>query len=129
MPGPFSFTSVTDRERRRIYLTAAGDMDSAGFVDGYIAEMDALGEPWTFDRVIDVRSCHGHAEYDDFVRLGKYWAPLTHRAGGPVKTAVVTQNTRTESRMAIVSMLLPGHEVRTFDDVEEADLWLDAPEA
>ena len=126
MPGRFSFTSVIDRDLGRIYLTATGDMDSAGFVDGYIAEMDALGDPWNFDRIIDVRSCIGHAEYDDFVRLGKYWAPLTHRADGPVRTAVITQNPRTEGRMSIVSMLLPGHDVRTFEDIAEAELWLSA---
>ncbi len=129
MPGRFAFTAVIDRELSRIYLTASGDMDSAGFVDGYIAQMDALGDPWNFDRVIDVRGCHGHAEYDDFVRLGKYWAPLSHRAPGPLKTAVITRNARTESRMSIVSMLLPGHEVQAFEDLAEAEAWLGASRA
>ena len=125
MVNEFSMTSVTDRDRSRIYLTASGRMDSASFVDGYIAEMDAIGEPWRFNRLIDVTACRGHVEFDDFVRLGKYWAPLTQLARAPLKTAVVTQNPRTESRMPVISMLLDGHEIRTFRERADAEAWLD----
>ncbi len=125
MVDTFSLISVADRERGRIYLTASGRMDSAGFVDGYIAEMESVGDPWRFNRLIDVTACRGHVEFDDFVRLGKYWAPLTSLAKAPLKTAVVTSNARTESRMPVISMLLDGHEIRTFRDMAEAEAWLD----
>ena len=125
MANAFSLTSVRAGDRNRIYLTATGDMDSAAFVDGYIVAMDDLGEPWRFDRVIDLTACEGHVEFDDFVRLGKYWAPLMHFANGPVKTAVVTLNPRTEGRMPVVAMLLEGHHIKSFQDIAAADAWLD----
>ena len=125
MPTAFSLTSVMDRPHSRIYLTAMGEMDSAGFVDAYIAETNTVREPWRFNRLVDLRDCSGHVDFDDFVRLRKYWAPLMHFATGPLKTAVVTQNSRTEGRMPVVSMLLEGHDIQTFHDIAVAEAWLD----
>ncbi len=125
MANAFSLTSVTDRARSRIYLTATGELDSAGFVDSYIAVMKKTPEPWRYTRLVDLTNSSGHVEFDDFVRLSKYWAPLLHFASGPLKTAVVTLNTRTEGRMPVVSMLLEGHAIQTFSDVPAADAWLD----
>ena len=125
MANAFSLTSAVDSPRRRIYLTATGDLESAAFVDSYIAEMNKIREPWLYSRLIDVTGCSGHVAFDDFVRLAKYWAPLLHFATGPLKTAVVTRNARTEGRMPVVSMLMEGHDIQTFQDVPAAQAWLD----
>lgn len=125
MANAFSLTSVTDQARGRIYLTATGELDSAGFVDSYIATMKKLREPWRYTRLVDLRNSTGHVEFDDFVRLSKYWAPLLHFADGRLKTAVVTLNSRTEGRMPVVSMLMEGHDIQTFNDLTAADAWLD----
>lgn len=125
MANAFSLTSRVDQPARRIYLTAAGELDSAAFVDSYISHMEKIREPWLYTRLIDLTASMGHVEFDDFVRLGKYWAPLLHFATGPVKTAVVTKNARTQGRMPVVSMLMEGHDIQTFADVALAEAWLD----
>ena len=119
-------TCVTDRERCRTYFKASGDMDSSAFINGHIAGMEDAGTPWLFDRLIDLTACEGHVEYDDFVRLWKYWQPLMRKASGPLKTAIITQNEKTEKRMPLVAMMLQGQLIRTFRTQPEAEAWLDA---
>ncbi len=125
MANAFSLTSVTDRTHSRIYMTATGELDSAGFVDAYIAETNKVREPWRYSRLIDLTTSTGHVAFDDFVRLSQYWAPLLHFATGPLKTAVVTHNPRTEGRMPVVSLLMEGHDIQTFADLPTAEAWLD----
>ncbi len=127
MADPFSLTSVTDNERARVYLSADGPMDSVLFIDSYIEVMKALVQPWRFDCLIDLLNCSGQPEFADFVRLWKFWIPVIHRATGLLKTAVVTEDPRTVGRMTAVAMLFPGHAIRTFRGMSEAETWLDMP--
>jgi hypothetical protein len=125
MSNSFSFTSHTKPDRYRVYLKADGEMDSVAFADGYIETMKTLDAPWQYDRHIDLLSCQGQVEFDDFVRLWKFWAPLVHRASDQLRTAVVTQDQRTLGRLTAVAMLFQGHVIRTFPTEREAEDWLD----
>jgi hypothetical protein len=99
-------------------------MPGTYFVDKLFEFYARVEEPWTYNRVTDVRRFDGKLIQEDLDEIAKRWMTLADGRPYHAHVAVVSLDRLASFRVAAVSAQFPNETMCVFTDYHEAINWL-----
>jgi len=118
------FQHFIDRDNRVLVIRVIGDMAHAEVTDRLFEVYEALGDPWTYARIIDMRRFEGVLTIADIEDVAARWAKLTEGQIYQSKYAVVSTDPLEKARVPAASPLFPNDIMCQFNDYHEALAWV-----
>src|SRR3569623_2532866 len=110
-----------------IVMRIIGAMAHADVVERLFAVYDAIPEPWTWQRIIDLRRIEGVLTFADIEDEARRWAQYTEGRTYRSKYAVVSTDPLEKARVPAAIPLFPNEIVCHFSDYHEALKWVQEP--
>lgn len=124
MSREYRFNTFIDNERRILTVRPIGYMPGAYFVDKLFEFYARVDEPWTYNRVNDVRRFDGRLIQEDLNQIADRWKDLARGQAYHAHVAVVSLDRLASFRVAAVSAQFPNETMCVFTDYHEAINWL-----
>jgi hypothetical protein len=119
-------TFMANPDRRIIILRPIGDLSARAFIDEAFEHYARIDEPWTYNRLTDVRRFTGYLSDADVAEMAERWRDLTEGRTYHAHVAVVSFDTLDRLRLPAVSPMFPNETICLFSDYHEAMGWLTA---
>ena len=117
-------TFMANPERRIIILRPIGDLSARDFIDRAFEHYAQIDEPWSYNRLTDVRRFTGYLSDADVAEMAARWGDLTAGHDYHAHVAVVSLDVIDRVRIPSVSPLFPNETICLFSDYHEAMGWL-----
>ncbi|UDF02255.1 hypothetical protein [Asticcacaulis sp. AND118] len=128
MLSQFRINHRIDPDKNLLMIAVRGPYSSDAFVGGLIDLYKSLGHPWTYDRIMDMRSAEGVVELADLMRASKWLAEAAGTPPPPRKRlALISSDPFDRARMNALGDAFPKAYVQLFDNRDEALEWLSTP--
>jgi hypothetical protein len=101
-----------------------GDMDGASLYAQLLDQFLRLGEPWTYDLIVDFSRYEGVLLTSDNEAFGKVWENLAQGRDAGRLMAIVSRDPLIIARKAIRAYIFPNFIIDVFNDCAEAQTWI-----
>lgn|GEM_PF-3318070 len=129
MPRPLRLSHLIDPDRHILLVTARGDYTSEGFADALVAVYQQVERPWTYDRILDMRSAQGVVEFQDLLKVSVWLAQVAGTPPPPRRRlALISNDPFDRARMNALGDAFPHAYIQLFDRRDEAIEWLATPQ-
>lgn len=115
------------RDEKILVIRVIGAMAHEDMVERLFAVYDTIPEPWTWNRIVDLRRFEAVLTFADIEDLARRWAQLTDGRTYRSKYAVVSADPLEKARVPVASPLFPNEIVCHFSDYHEALKWVQEP--
>jgi len=124
MPQSYRLSVYIDTQTPILIARVFGAMPSDVLCDEFIRAYEKIGEPWAYDRLIDMRKFSGETSRADIERFARVWSDWTKGMSEGRKVAFVTHDPEETARSLAQDNLYPKDILRTFSTADEALDWL-----
>ncbi|ESQ78819.1 STAS/SEC14 domain-containing protein [Asticcacaulis sp. YBE204] len=114
-----------DEEQKRITVRYIGDISGNEIVTELTKHLESVGDVWLYDMTFDMRRFEGFVPFEELARLAKHWATIAQGRDVGRKVAIVSNDPLVLARANAYSIEFPTRSFRIFQDMADADLWLD----
>jgi len=128
MTPEYRFQFYIDAEHRIIVVRVIGHLSVPDFIDKVFERLSQVEEPWTYERLFDLRRWDERLGHTGLQEMAERWAALTEGNIFHARIAVVSFDSAMAIRVPAISPLFPNETVCWFADFHEAIGWLLAPE-
>ncbi|MDC7674666.1 hypothetical protein [Asticcacaulis machinosus] len=126
MPSGFRVSYRIDETKNRLLVTVRGAYEGAALIDTLIALYQQIDQPWSYDRVMDMRAADGFTTLPDLMRAAQALAEMAGTPPPPRKRlALISQDPLDKPRLAGIGDIFPKDYIQTFESLDEALTWLD----
>lgn len=127
MPAGFRISHRIDETQNRLLVTVRGAYEGASLIDALIEIYQQIEQPWTYDRVMDMRAAEGFTSLQDLTRAAQALAVMAGTPPPPRKRlALISQDPLDKARLAGIGDIFPKDYIQTFESLDEALTWLDS---
>ena len=117
-------TLSVDKALNILTLRYIGDLDGAGLYAQLLEQFLQLGDPWTYDLIVDFSRYDGVMTAQDSESFGKVWANLAQGRDAGRLMAIVTRDPLIAARQSIRVSIFPNFLIDVFSDCAEAQSWI-----
>lgn len=118
------FNFIEDNVSRILVVRPIGDLPSKAFADHVIEAYSSVEQPWTYNRIIDLRRHHVYVTNDDRAGIAKAWAGITAGIQYQAFVAMLMRDTFEKLRLPEISVDFPNETVCLFNEYQDAVSWL-----
>ncbi|UDF02254.1 hypothetical protein [Asticcacaulis sp. AND118] len=129
MPQKYRLSVYLDDTHPILIARVFGPMPSDELCEAFLRAYAEIGEPWLYDRLIDMRRYTGHMEDADTARFARVWADWTRDVPQGRRVAFVTHDPVEQETIRTNHALYPKDTMRNFDTADEALDWLTGRDA
>jgi hypothetical protein len=126
MDASHRFHRFVDPDRRVIVFRPIGDVSADAFVEGVFAALEDIPEPWTYNRLFDLRRWDERLRPETVHAMAGRWAALTEGQIFHARIAVVSFDPAVTIRTPAATGQFPDEIVCHFTDYHEAMEWMTA---
>lgn len=101
-----------------------GDMDGPNLYAQLLEQFLRLGEPWTYDLIVDFSRYEGVLLTTDNEAFGKVWENLPQGRDAGRLMAIVSRDPLIIARKAARADIFPNFVIDDFNDCAEAQTWI-----
>lgn len=124
MSQKYRLSVILDEIHSILIVRVFGPFPSAELCDRFLEAYAEIGEPWRYDRLIDLRRYTGHTEDVDRERFARTWAEWTRDVTEGRRVAFVTHDPEEEVYIQADYRSFPLDTMRNFYTADEALDWL-----
>lgn len=129
MPQKYRLSVFLDETHPILIARVFGPMPGDVLCEEFIRAYEEIGEPWRYDRLIDMRRYSGEMTLADMEYFASVWAEWTRDVPEGRKVAIVAHDTGELARIEAHHSLYPKDTMRNFDTADEALDWLTGRDA
>lgn len=126
MDASHRFHRFVDTDRRVIVFRPIGHMPIDDFIDSVFTALADIAEPWTYNRLFDLRRWDERLRPEAVQAMAERWACLTEGQIFHARIAVVSFDPSVTIRAPAATGQFPDEIICHFADYHEAIEWLTA---
>jgi len=113
-----------DKALNILTLRYIGDMDGATLYAQLLDQFLRVGDPWTYDLIVDFSRYEGVLLTSDNEAFGRVWEDLAQGRDAGRLMAIVSRDPLIIARKAIRAYIFPNFIIDVFTNCIEAQTWI-----
>lgn len=118
-----------DEEQKLIVIRYIGALDGHEIVATLSKNFEAMGDPWLYDMVFDMRRFDGFVPFEELGLLARNWAVLAQGRDMGRKVAIISSDPLVHARFGAYKQEFPTRTFQVYSDINEGWMWLTGSDA
>ena len=117
-------TLTIDHESRILLMRYIGAIEGEEINLSMMQQLSQLGEPWTFDTIVDMRRYDGVVLGEEIQELGMRWSILAQGRDKGRSIAVISEDPLVWARQSLTQAAFPFRKLAYFNTFDEGLDWI-----